>query len=55
MKVFFHIYLSKQKEFEMKKATGIVLAMVMAGVLLAGCYSKACEPMAQPMMYKGEG
>lgn len=34
----------------MKKVTGIVLALVIAGVMLSGCYSKTCE---QPM-YKGE-
>lgn len=35
----------------MKKVTGIVLALVMASVLLSGCYSKTCE---QPVAYKGE-
>lgn len=37
----------------MRKVTGIVLAMVMAGVLLSGCYSKTCET-PQPVSYKGE-
>lgn len=37
----------------MKKATAIVLAMMMASVMLTGCYSKSCEP--PPPMYKGEG
>lgn len=36
----------------MKQLTGIVLAMLMASVLLTGCYSRACD---QPMpSYKGE-
>lgn len=38
----------------MKKVTGIVLAMMMLGVLLTGCYSKACE-QPQPVAMKGEG
>jgi outer membrane murein-binding lipoprotein Lpp len=39
----------------MKKVTGIVLALVMAGVVLSGCYSKSCDqPAPQPMSYKGE-
>lgn len=38
----------------MKKVTGIVLAMVMAGVLLAGCYSRSCDT-PPPCAYKGEG
>jgi hypothetical protein len=38
----------------MKKMTGIVLAMLMVGVLLSGCYSKTCEN-PQPVSYKGEG
>ena len=37
----------------MKKVTGIVLAMVMLGALLGGCYSKSCDQPA-PMSYKGE-
>lgn len=37
----------------MKKATGIVLAVLMLGVMLTGCYTRACgEP---PVAYKGEG
>lgn len=39
----------------MKKATGIVFAMLMAGVLLTGCYSKSCDQPMQPMTYKGQG
>ena len=35
----------------MKKVTGILLAMVMLGVVLGGCYSKNCE---QPVSYKDE-
>lgn len=36
----------------MKKVTGIVLAIVMLGGLLGGCYSKSCDQPA-PMNYKG--
>lgn len=38
----------------MKKVTGIILAVLMAGVLLSGCYSKSCEQPC-PVAYKGEG
>jgi hypothetical protein len=37
----------------MKKATALVFAMIMMGVLLSGCYSKTCEQA--PMSLKGEG
>lgn len=38
----------------MKKVTGIILAMVMMGVFLSGCYSHSCaQPV--PVSYKGEG
>lgn len=33
----------------MKKITGIMIAMLMMGVVLTGCYSKSCN---QPAMYK---
>lgn len=37
----------------MRKIAGIVLAMMVAGVLLSGCYNKTCEqPM--PVAYKGD-
>jgi len=39
----------------MKKIAGIVFSMVVLGVILAGCYSKACEqPAPAPVSYKGE-
>lgn len=38
----------------MKKVTGIILAVVMAGVLLTGCYTKSCCEQPAPC-YKGEG
>jgi hypothetical protein len=38
----------------MKKVTGIVLAIMMLGVLLSGCYSKSCDQPA-PMGYKDSG
>lgn len=34
----------------MRKVTLILIAMVMAGAMLSGCYTKTCEPMS----YKGE-
>ncbi len=34
----------------MKKVTGILVAMLMMGALLGGCYSKTCD---QPT-YKGD-
>lgn len=37
----------------MRKVTGIILALVCATVVLAGCYSKTCDQPA-PMSYKGE-
>lgn len=37
----------------MKKAIAIVCAMMMVGVVLAGCYSKSCEQPC-PVSYKGE-
>lgn len=37
----------------MKKVAGIILAMMMMGVVLAGCYAKTCEQ--PPVNYKGEG
>lgn len=36
----------------MKKVTGIILAVMLASVMLTGCYTKSCEPTP---MYKGEG
>ncbi len=39
----------------MKKATGIILAMVMMGVLLSGCYSKTCDTQPAPVPYKDNG
>ena len=38
----------------MKKVAGIMLAVVMMGVLLSGCYTKSCEQPVQHS-YKGEG
>lgn len=35
----------------MRKMTGIVLAIVLASVMLSGCYSKSCDQPA-PMPYK---
>ena len=37
----------------MKKVTAIVLTVIMASVMLTGCYSKSCE--APCPTYKGEG
>ncbi len=34
----------------MKKLTGVVLAMVLMGAFLSGCYTHTCEPVS----YKGE-
>jgi len=34
----------------MKKVTGIVMAMLMMGVLLSGCYSTSCPSQDQPVM-----
>ena len=40
----------------MKKMTGIVVAMMMLGVLLSGCYTKSCDqPGPQHYSMKGEG
>ncbi|RDI48583.1 hypothetical protein AQULUS_18030 [Aquicella lusitana] len=39
----------------MRKVTGIILAVIMASVLLGGCYSKSCDQPQQPMSMKGEG
>lgn len=40
----------------MKKVAGIVLAMFVAGIVLSGCYTRACEqPVPPPVAYKGEG
>ena len=36
----------------MKKIVGIAFAMMMVGVLLAGCYSKSCEQPQPPCAYK---
>jgi hypothetical protein len=49
----FSLYLSKQKELNMKKVTGLLLVVLMMGVL-GGCYTKSCEQPA-PMNMKGEG
>ncbi len=38
----------------MKKILGIMAAMVMMGVVLAGCYPHTCE-QPEPMNLKGEG
>jgi len=38
----------------MKKATAVLFAMVMMGVLLSGCYSRSCEQPV-PVSLKGEG
>lgn len=39
----------------MRKVTGIILALVCAGVVLVGCYSKSCDQQQPaPMSYKGE-
>lgn len=38
----------------MKKVAGVIFAMVIAGVMLTGCYSKTCDQPA-PCSYKGEG
>jgi len=38
----------------MKKVAGIIFAMVVAGVMLTGCYSKTCCDQP-PVSYKGEG
>lgn len=38
----------------MKKVTGIILAMMVMGSLLGGCYTKSCE-QPQTMSMKGEG
>ena len=35
----------------MKKVTGIILAVIMLGSVLGGCYSKTCE---QPCNYKDQ-
>lgn len=37
----------------MKKVTGVLLAMVVMGVMLTGCYNKSCEN-PRPHSYKGE-
>ena len=41
----------------MKKVTGMILAVIMASVLLTGCYTKSCDQpvQQQPMHMKGEG
>lgn len=38
----------------MKKVTGIVLSMILAGIVLSGCYTKTCDNPPAPMSYKGE-
>lgn len=37
----------------MKKVAAIIFAMVVAGVMLTGCYSRNCDQ--PPVAYKGEG
>lgn len=39
----------------MKKVTAIMLTVILASVVLTGCYSKSCEPPCQSPCYKGEG
>jgi hypothetical protein len=39
----------------MKKVAGIMLAMFLAGIVLSGCYTRACEQPPAPVAYKGEG
>lgn len=38
----------------MKKITGMIVAVLMLGALLGGCYTKSCEQPV-PMNMKGEG
>jgi hypothetical protein len=35
----------------MKKVAGVLLVMALAGAMLSGCYSKACDQQ-QPVPYK---
>jgi hypothetical protein len=51
----FHVFILLQKELYMKKVTGIILAVLMAGVMLSGCCCKeSCEKPAVHKCYKGE-
>lgn len=39
----------------MKKAVGIIFALMIAGTVLSGCYSKTCDQPQPVAAYKGAG